>query len=385
VSDLPGYALSGNANFHGHFTTRCGCGMSYRPVPTMIERLTPIWELVLRRSPIAVDENFFSLGGTLQSADTLFAAIELEFGREMPGATIYHAQTIADLAFLLEQPALPRFSRLVQIKAAREQPPIFIVHGLAGTVPFFELASHLRTAHPVYGLQAKGLDGLEEPSACVEEMAALYLDSIREVQTNGPYVLVGYSFGGLVALEMAQRLTSNREQVALLALVDSYPHLQFLSPGQRLRLVARRAMRIQGIKQRLTRAISCMGRGLDRGWHVSRIRERGFDRPRIPRLSLEHATSRVKENGYIALSRYQPQYYDGKMMFVKSGSDQYYPDNPVAVWAHLAAEFEFEVVPGGHLDMVTTDVESLASVLTRYITAALDRDSAHAELLESRW
>ena len=84
------------------------------------------------------------------------------------------------------------------------------------------------------------------------------------------------------------------------------------------------------------------------------------------RRSFEQTIQRVRESAYVALGRYQPRFYEGKIKFVKSGSDSYYPSDPVAVWTNLAAQFEFEVVPGGHLDMITTDFKNLAAVITRY-------------------
>lgn len=342
--------------------------MTYKPAPAMVEMLMPIWQRVLQRSSIEVDDNFFSLGGSLRSADLLFAAIEQQSGRKLPSATIYHAQTIAALASLLEEPTLPRFSPLVQVKAGCEKPPILIVHGLAGTVPFFGLAQHIRTAHPVYGIQAKGVDGMEEPIDCIEDMATFYLDSIKGLQPHGPYVLVGYSFGGLVALEMAQRMTRHGEKVALLVLVDAYPHLRYLSPGQRLGLIARRAIRIIfEMNTRLPRA----ARRLERRLRAAGVQSARNRLPETSRLSFEQTTLRVKDKAYVALARYRPRFYSGKIKFVKSEGDSYYPADPVAVWVNLAAEFEFEIVPGGHLDMVTTGFESLAAVLTRYVEEAL--------------
>ena len=210
---------------------------------------------MLQRPFIGVEESFFSLGGSFEAADQLFLEIANEFGRELPSSTIYHAQTIGALASLLRQPTVPMFSPLVQVKAGWEQPPILIVHGMAGTVPFFDLARHIRTGHSVYGFQAKGLDGLEKPLDRVEDMAQFYLDSLEELQPHGPFFLVGYSFGGLVALEMAQRLTARGEEIALLVLVDTYPHINRLAMTQRLKLIAQRGKRILSeIDQRLLRA-----------------------------------------------------------------------------------------------------------------------------------
>ena len=349
-------------------STESGYGVNQKRVPTMIEMLVPIWQRVLQRSSLRIDDNFFDLGGSLRSADILFAEIARACGRELPSATIYRAPTIAALARLLEQPTLPRFSPFVQIKAGDQQSPILIVHGLAGTLPFFGLAQHIRTGHSIYGIQGKGVDGMEEPLESVEDMAAFYLDSIQDVQPHGPYILIGYSFGGLVALEMAQRLTKSGEEVALLVLIDAYPHLRYLSPGQRLRLIARRALRRTGMKQRLARAASYLTPRL------GGLRNRGNRLAEASRLSFEETALRVKAKAYVALAHYRPLFYDGKVKFVKSESDSYYPSDPVAVWVKLAAEFEFETVPGGHLDMVTTDFEGLAAVLTRYVKETLSQE-----------
>jgi acetoacetyl-CoA synthetase len=345
--------------------------VSHKPASTIIETLTQIWLRVLQKSAIGVDENFFALGGNLRSADLLFAEIKRELGREFPSAIIYQAPTIALLAPLLELPAFPRFSPLVQVKPGLGHPPIFIVHGLAGTVPFFELAQHIRTDNPIYGIQGKGVDGMEEPLERIEDMAALYLDSIRELQPSGHYCLVGYSFGGLVALEMAQRLTNAGENVALLAMVDAYPDPRYLLPGQRMLLVARRARRyFFETNNRLDRAIGYVARSLPHRLRIRRTHTRE-SHPEAPRLSFARAALHVKEKAYVALARYRPRFYSGKMKFIKSESDSYYPADPAAVWANLTAGFDFERVSGGHLDLVTTDFEGLASVLTRYVNEAL--------------
>lgn len=346
--------------------------MSHQPASRTIETVTQIWLRVLRKPSIAIDENFFDLGGNLRSADLLFAEINRESGREFPSATIYHAPTIALLASLLERPSLPRFSPLVPVKPGSSHPPIFVVHGLAGTVPFFELAQHIQTANPVYGIQAKGVDGMEEPLERIEDMASLYLDSIRELQPSGPYCLVGYSFGGLVTLEVAHRLTSKGENVALLAMVDAYPDPRYLSPGQRALLVARRAKRyLFETNNRWDRAIGYVARSLPHRLHIRRVNTSGDPQPEAPRLSFACTTLQVKEKAYVALAHYRPRFYPGKMKFIKSESDSYYPADPVGVWANLTASFDFERVPGGHLDLVTTDFAGLAAVLTRYAKEAL--------------
>jgi acetoacetyl-CoA synthetase len=346
--------------------------VSPKPASTMAEMLTAIWLRVLQRSSIGVDDNFFNIGGNARLADMLFAEIAQECGRELPSATIYHAPTIAALVSLLEQPTLPRFSPFVQMKAGHEKPPILIAHGLGGSVQFFELAKRIRTGHPVYGIQAKGIDGMEEPLERIEDMATYYLDSIKDLQPHGPYILIGYSFGGLVVLEMAQRLSQGGENFGLLVLVDAYPHPRYLSASQRLRLIVQRARRhLSEMKKMPTRgAMAYFVRGLERRLRICGVDSRGNHPPGTSRLSFAQTTLRVKDKAYLALARYRPRVYGGKIRFVKSESDSYFPGDPAAVWADLAAEFGVETVPGAHLDMVTTHIDSLAAVLTRYVRGA---------------
>ncbi|MGA7441928.1 MAG: alpha/beta fold hydrolase, partial [Candidatus Sulfotelmatobacter sp.] len=337
---------------------------------TTPETLTSIWQRVLQRSSVNVDDNFFELGGSLSSADMIFAEIARQYGRELPSATIYHAPTIAALASVLERPTLPQFSPFVQLKAGTQKPPILIAHGLDGLTSFSRLAKHIRTGHPVYGIQARGVDGMEEPYDRIEDMAQFYLDALGQVQPKGPYILIGYSFGGLVALEMAQRLSRNEENVALLVLIDAYPHPRFMSRDQRLRLFARRIRRHLSEMKHMdaSEAASYFLRGLEHRLRIARIGRRENHVVRKSHLSLARTTLHVKTRAYVALRHYRPQFYKGKIKFVGAQINSYFPGDPSSVWRKLTHEFEAEIVPGNHLNIVSTQFEGLADVLTRFVT-----------------
>ncbi len=120
-------------------------------------------------------------------------------------------------------PQLDRRARaLVVVQRGEARTPFYCVHGAGGHVlSFRDLARALHPAQPFYGLQAIGSDGITPPHESIEDMAAAYLREIREVQPRGPYLLGGYSAGGIVAFEMARRLTEAGEHVALLALIDT--------------------------------------------------------------------------------------------------------------------------------------------------------------------
>jgi len=317
---------------------------------SMQEVLTPIWQRVLQLPSVHVEDNFFDLGGDSSLALQLFNEIAKVCGQELPPVTIYQAPTITALAALLEQPATPRFPPLVLMKAGTEDPPVFLAHGLGGSaMDFFQPVKHIQTGRPIYGMQARGIDGVDEPFEHIEDMAQFHLDAIRELQPHGPYLLIGYSLGGLVVLEMAQILSAMGEKVGLLAMLDAYPHLSHLSLGQRLRIRARRARR----------GLQFVG---DLGGSASYKPPAG--------VSFSPVMQRVRNSAYLALTRYRPRLYRGKVNFVRAATSSVFPHDAAAVWAKFATNFEVETVPGDHLGIITTHYQSLANVLSRYLKEA---------------
>jgi thioesterase domain-containing protein len=339
----------------------------------MIEILTPVWERVLRRPTIGVEDNFFDLGGDSLLAIQLFSEIAQVSGRELAPVTIYCAPTIASLAAVLDEPSAPRFPPLLLLKPGIQAPPVFLAHGLGGTaMDFFQLVKHIQSEHPLYGMQAKGTDGVDEPFDRIEDLAQFHLDAIRELQPHGPYFLVGYSLGGLVALEMAQRLTEMGEKIALLAMLESYPHARFLTLRQRATIGTRMALNRASTVGRLPvgDAISYIIHPSDRRLYVSRD-GKGTAPIQLPvGASFTPTMQRARDSAYRSLVRYRPQFYNGTIKFVRAEVVSNFPDDPAAVWSSLASNFQVETVPGDHLGILGTHFESLASVISRYLCQA---------------
>ena len=142
----------------------------------MVEVLVPIWQRVLQLPSVGADDNFFDLGGDSALALELFNEIALASGRELPPVMIYHAPTITALAGLLEQPTTPRVPPLVRLKSGSEEPPVFIAHGLGGSVmDFFQVVKHIQTPRAIHGMQAKGIDGVEEPLDRIEDLSLIHI------------------------------------------------------------------------------------------------------------------------------------------------------------------------------------------------------------------
>lgn len=337
-----------------------------------INKLTQIWQRVLQRPHIGLEDRFYDLGGTDPLADRVFAEMAQVFGRQLPTAVICHAPTITALAALLEQPSLPRFSPFVKLKNGSERTPILIAHGLGGRASFSELAKHVETEHSIYGIQARGVDGLEKPVERIEDMAEFYLEALGQLQPHGPYILIGYSFGGLVALEMAQRLLAEGKNVSLLALVDTYPHPRFFPLRERLRLGIKRSrghfsdLRTKPIPVAFAQILRTVKRRL----RLAEVSKAAASPAAPSDLSFAWTTLRVKGSDLLAMKRYRPKFYPGGIKFVRPETNSYLPNDPTAVWKKMAAGFEVETVRGDHLGMVSTDFESLAAVLTRYVREA---------------
>ena len=169
---------------------------------------------------------------------------------------------------------------------------------------------------------------------------------------------------------MAQRLSESGEKIALLAMLDSYPNIRYLPPGQRIRLlrrlVARHASTVVQLSMR--EALSYILRPSERRQHIPGDHS---GRARYQSSGVSPAMQRVRDSAYLALSRYQPRFYRGAIKFVRAQVSTDFPDDPAAVWANLANQFEVETVPGDHLEIITTHFAQLACVLSRFVTEAL--------------
>ncbi len=154
----------------------------------------------------------------------LFSELRKMTGRNLALSTLFQAPTIEKLAELLRNDGwAPSWSSLVPIQTKGDRPPFFCIHGAGGNVLMFhELARLMAPEHPFYGLQARGLDGSQSYLTSVEEMAVEYLKEIRQLQPEGPYYLGGFCMGGQVALEIAQILRKEGQQVAFLTMIDTY-------------------------------------------------------------------------------------------------------------------------------------------------------------------
>ncbi len=201
-----------------------GAAAGFVPPRDSLElELARIWEELLERRPVGVHDDFFSLGGHSLLAVRLLAKIETVWGVRLPLAALFQGPTVEQMTQLLRGQARRRpRSPVVTIQPLGEEPSLFCVHPVGGTVLCYRgLAQHLGMDQPFFGLEAPGVEGDREPLTTVEAMAKTYLDAVRSRRPRGPYRLAGWSFGGLVAFEMA-RMLREAEEEASLVLIDTW-------------------------------------------------------------------------------------------------------------------------------------------------------------------
>ena len=186
--------------------------------------LALLWEELLGVGPIGVRDDFFALGGHSLLAVQLAARLRSRLGRTVPTAVLLRHATVERLAAVLRQdegPPLPR-SPLVELSPASGQaggPPLFLVHPIGGEILSYVHLARRLGGRSVWGVQAPELEDLAPET--IEERAAVYLRAVREVQPAGPYLLGGWSLGGVLAFEMARQLTGGGEAVEAVLLIDS--------------------------------------------------------------------------------------------------------------------------------------------------------------------
>ncbi|MEV8474423.1 beta-ketoacyl synthase N-terminal-like domain-containing protein [Streptomyces sp. NPDC051173] len=210
------------------------------------------WEQALGIDRIGIHDNFFDLGGDSMRAVLLAARLNATSLPGVSAGAILAAPTIARLldGSGREAAGQEAFAPVLPLRTEGDRTPLFCVHPGGGIAwRYAGLLAHLGGRQPVYGIQAHGLDGRHEPAADAKEMIDSYLAHMREIQPEGPYRILGWSFGGTVAHAMATTLQRLGERVELLAMLDSpLGHQYAQRPEETERQVAALLLRITGVR-----------------------------------------------------------------------------------------------------------------------------------------
>jgi len=307
-----------------------------------------IWRNVLGLGLAAPEDDFFDLGGDSLRAITMTVELEKALGRELPMNLINQAPTFAAFCATLRENEPAGYFPLVVLKPGQGAPPLFFIHGVGGSVmELFALGRKMKWPGPVIGIQARGLDGRDPPYETVEAMTDEYLAAVKSRQPEGPYFLCGYSFGGLVAFEMARRLSDRGDDVAFVGLVATLP------PGHRfLRLWTWAAY----LYRRLAQDIVALKHG--------RFGEFA---------AVAHAELRaVALSALSASAAYRPGTYSGELTIFEPGSRDLGLPSSAILWSRHAHALRRHSLQGRHDEMLAgTNAEAAAHLLSRCLETAL--------------
>jgi amino acid adenylation domain-containing protein len=333
-------------------------------------QLTSLWEEILSIRPIGVTDNFFELGGHSLLAVRLFALIEQRLGRKLPLAALFRGATVELLANIIrENPSSEAPSSLVPIQPGGNKRPLFLIHPAGGHVfPFVTLAHYLGPDQPCYGLQARGLEEGQDPHTRIEEMAAYYIEAIRSVQPEGPYLLGGWSMGGEIAFEMAQQLHAQGQNIGLLALLDArIPSRdeKFADEDFEATLLAD-VGRYFGLSPDFSESLGL----LSKEDLLARVMEQGKRAGLLPAdidASQAHRFLDLFKSDFRASRNYVLRRYPGRVTLFKASENlSVVASDPSLGWSDWAdGGVDVQVVPGNHANMVyLPNVQILAEKLT---------------------
>ncbi|MCD0486434.1 alpha/beta fold hydrolase, partial [Streptacidiphilus sp. ASG 303] len=329
-----------------------GAPGSRKPATERETVLCALFAEVLGVPEVGVDDNFFELGGHSLLAVTLIERIRMALGIDVPISAVFATPTPGELADRPGNHLSDVVRRIIlPIRTSGEAEPFFCVHPATGVAwGYSPLLRFMPTRHPLYGLQARGLDGSGAalPSS-IREVAAEYVQQIRTIQPAGPYHLVGWSSGGVVAQEMAVQLQSAGEEVAALVLMDAF------SPSERAKAID---------------AYASGGIAVDDAIPGSEV---------LPELTEEEYATvlRVTDNMEVISPSHEPEVFQGDLLFLTAEFGK--PDgiDAASSWAPYTSGKIAEVpIPCRHAQMCRPDMLGHAwTAIAEWLDQSMDRST----------
>ena len=352
------------------------------------QEVAEIWKDLLKNDRVGIHDNFFDLGGHSLLVVQLQNRLRQQLGRELALADLFARPTVAAMAELLgtsgaavTTEALP-WKCLVPVQLRGTRTPLFVVVGYLANISneteliLSRVAVHLEMDRPVYGFRPRWLNGSEVAYRSVGEMARECLDELRTLQPKGPYLLAGYCNAGAVALEMAQQLVREGEEVRLLALVDCFRpsalHTLLVNLSLKLDYVSRKGKHMVEVIVDLTTSTNGSRKHL-----VYQYVRRKFKKP--AERSGQDRSHDLFEQHRRTLMRYRPEPYPGPIsLFV---SENWYHAIAQVKWHFLQRRLGWQgiargglsihKVPGDHQALLTVNSGVLARLIRKCIADAL--------------
>jgi thioesterase domain-containing protein/acyl carrier protein len=358
-----------------------GVGTTAPPARSRAEtekELIQIWREVLGLDEIGLDDNYFELGGDSLLATRVFLLVKERFGKTLPLATLFRAPTVALLAeCLLDHVAVTSNTCLVPMKPGGSKTPLFWAHGVGGDLlRYYHLVSQLDAEQPVYGFHAP-----EEPLSHFESTVAQYLEEMVAFKPQGPYAVIGYSYGGFVAFELARQLQEKGHEVSFLGIIDSvmpsatWPRLdgELLAHAMRHGIGWLDTFVHQSRQQQMARVLGASQRFVR---HVRRrlSRETRPTRDVADVINMEgypEDRKRFAQIHYQAVCEYVPKPYPGRLTLFRVRRQKLGNIDPRLGWGRFAQQVDIIPIEGDHGDIMEFGhANGLAEGITRCLSRA---------------
>jgi thioesterase domain-containing protein/acyl carrier protein len=338
------------------------------------KKVIKIWSSSLKVNNIGLDDDFFMMGGHSMIAAQVMQKLEKETGIRLPLTALFEAPTVKKLSHLIDQKGNnSSWKSLVSIKPGGDRRPLYIVHGAGLNVLIFHsLAMNLDPDQPVFGLQARGLNGIDEPFDNMERIAAYYIAEILDQNPNGPYNLAGYSFGGVVAFEMAKQLKAMGKSINMLAIFDTSVDILPKPKSWTLKTFKKLKNAFIYVKFNIHLLIkdpvqTLHYRFINRKYKLMRL----LSKFRLIRESSGHEkylkhSDKINHKHDVAYENYKLTPYNGSVDLFRVTHRMYHLDDPVYFgWKPLALEgLKIHEIPGDHSTfLLSPNVEEFSNLL----------------------
>jgi amino acid adenylation domain-containing protein len=331
-----------------------------QPSTATEKTLKAIWLDCLGLSDISIDDNFFELGGHSLIAAQILSAFKNQTGHNLQLAILFQYPDIQSLATFIDsntKAAEIDYTCLVPIKPTGSKTPLYIIHGEGlNVLKFSTLATNADPDQPIWGLQARGLNGIDAPMNDMKEIAKDYLDEILRHNPNGPYILGGYSFGGYVAVEMHRLLEKMGKAPDMLIMFDT--DTERLDKKSWLKLLP------QKIKRNIPRFFTYIRSGFIKTKGEFTLPSKNLSDSGIK--AFYDQIKNIQKKHLVAFNNYQMTPFNAKVYLFKADISVHYVADKIKLgWARYANNgVEVFEVPGDHRSMLEQpNATALAALL----------------------
>jgi amino acid adenylation domain-containing protein len=317
-------------------------GSSATPTTPLEQQLLHIWQQILGVEGLGIDDNFFAIGGHSLLVMQLFAQIYQQLGRTLPPMILFQAPTIRQLAQQLQPEfaiAAPQPS-VYTFQVGKNKPPLICFPAAGNNLLYCRvLARYLNPNQPIYGIREPNLQNVP---LRVQTVISYYLEELLSFQPQGPYYLAGYSFGGILAYEVAQHLCQRGHQVALLALLEPAHPMglnwlrQRLQALQQLEHYTNLSIFLRNIEYHLSN-LSALSLPNQVSYINQRLQQRLFKRKSLKKRTVEQQLALSKIHGQDSMQPDRDSYSLTEALAVEASTIEWSSIEPVHMSTPIAA------------------------------------------------